>query len=100
MKEQILAYIIEQFGDDRILGDRTQHYSYCSFPEEKCTCKDLTEIEYNTPLISGGYIDSFSMVGVLVFLEKTFNVNIPDIDATPNNFNTIENMCKLVEKYK
>ena len=100
MKDTILNYIIGQFGEDRQLEDRTQHYSYCSFPEGDCTCKDLNEIKEDTPLITGGYVDSFSMVSVLVFLEKTFKIKIPDKLATPDNFNTINKMIDLVERCK
>jgi acyl carrier protein len=98
-KEKILNYIISEYGDSESNEKRIKHYSYCLFPEEECTCKDLNKITYDTQLISGGYMDSFSMVSVLVFLEKTFNVKIPDIDATPDNFNTVNKMIKLVEKY-
>ena len=99
MKDVILKYIIEQFGDNTPKENRIKHYSYCMFPEEECTCKELNEITYDTQLISGGYMDSFSMVSVLVFLEKTFYVKIPDKDASPDNFNTVNKMCDLVKKY-
>jgi acyl carrier protein len=100
MENVILKYIIEQFGSERVSGDRTQHYSYCTFPESECTCKDLEEINYETPLISGGYIDSFSMVVVLIFLEKTFKVKILEEQAIPENFNTINKMVKLINQCK
>lgn len=99
MKDVILKYIIEHFGENVPREQRTMHYPYCMFPEEECTCKDLSEIKYDTHLISGGYIDSFSMVSVLVFLQKTFKIEIKDIDATPKNFDTVNKMVDLVEKY-
>ena len=94
MKDIILKYIIEQFGNKISKEERKNHYSYCMFPEDKCTCKDLNEITYDTSLISGGYIDSFSMIIVLVFLQKTFNVKISDKEATPNNFDTVNKMVE------
>lgn len=100
MKEIILDYVIKNFGEGRTGGDSHTHYSYCSHPFEKCCCKNLDDITYDTSLISGGYIDSFSMVVVLLFLEKTFHVKIPDIDATPANFDTVDNMVKLVNRFK
>jgi len=100
MKEIILKHVISEYGENEEKGYRTKHYSYCLFPEEDCTCKDLDEIECNTQLISGGYIDSFSMVSTLHFLEETFDVKIPDKDATPNNFNTVNKMVELVKKFK
>ena len=98
MKDIILKYIVNQFGDEIPKEIRIRHYSYCMFPGEECTCKDLIEITYDTSLISGGYIDSFSMVVVLIFLEKTFNIKIPDKEAIPENFNTINTMVELVQR--
>lgn len=100
MKDVILKYIIEQFGEKKTDKPRGNHYSYCKFPEEECCCKDLNEITYDTSLISGGFIDSFSMVVVLIFIEKTFNVKIPDKEATPENFDTVNNMVNLIKKFK
>lgn len=100
IKDVILKYIIEQFGDNVSKENRTNHYSYCSFPEELCVCEDLNKITNETQLISGGYIDSFSMVVVLIFLEKTFNFKIDDKDAIPENFNCVNKMAELVSNYK
>jgi acyl carrier protein len=97
MKDIILKYINDKFGENKGKG---LHFSYCLFPAEKCTCKYVNKIEYDTPLISEGYIDSFSMVMVLIFLQKTFNIKISDKDAIPENFNTIYKMEDLVKKYK
>jgi acyl carrier protein len=98
MKDVILQYVIKQFGEDT--KERKSHFSYCMFPEEACSCRFLSDVTYDTPLISGGYIDSFAMVTVLVFLEKTFKVKIPDMDGKPANFDTVNKMVELVEKYK
>ena len=98
MHSIILEYVLKEFGTTTTT--RLKHYSYCLFPEEDCTCHDLSEISNDTPLINGGYIDSFSMMAVLVFLESTFNMKIPDSEATPTNFNTINKMVELVKKYQ
>jgi len=91
MKDIILNYITMEYGN-------TKHFSSCKFPEEDCSC-NLDKITYDTQLISGGYIDSFSMVSVLVFIEKTFGVEIPDADATADNFNTVNKIVELILKY-
>jgi acyl carrier protein len=100
MKDIILKYILEQFGDNTPKERRVKHYSYCMFPEEECSCKNLMEITYNTSLISGGYIDSFSVVVILIFLEKTFNIKIPDKDIIPSNFDTVNKMVELINRFK
>jgi acyl carrier protein len=100
IEEIILEYIIEHFGNNILQKDRTVHYFYCHFPEEECSCKDLNEITCDTSLISGGYIDSFSMVVVLIFIEKTFNIKIPDKETTPNNFDSVNKIVALINKFK
>lgn len=94
-KQDILDYIKENFGEDA-----SKHYPYCKFPEEECTCRHLKNADYDTELITGGYIDSFSMVEVLVFIEATFGIKIPNKEATPESFNSVNKMYELVEKYK
>ncbi|MDD2890881.1 MAG: acyl carrier protein [bacterium] len=58
------------------------------------------EIDENTPLISSGIVDSFSMVSLKTFLEKKFEIKIPDDKATPQAFDTVNNIIKLVGEFK
>lgn len=57
------------------------------------------EITYDTPLISGGYVDSFSMVSLKRFLETRYKISLPDDKATPQAFDTVNNIVKLVEEF-
>lgn len=57
------------------------------------------EIDENTPLISSGIVDSFSMVSLKTFLEKKFNIKIPDEKATPEAFDTVNNMMNMLKEY-
>jgi len=57
------------------------------------------EINENTPLISSGIVDSFSMVSLKTFLEKKFNIKIPDDKATPDAFDTVNNMLNLLKEF-
>jgi acyl carrier protein len=57
------------------------------------------EITYDTPLISSGYVDSFSMISLLVFLENNFNIKIPPSKATPEAFDTVNRIVALVCQY-
>jgi acyl carrier protein len=57
------------------------------------------EITYDTPLISKGYVDSFSMVSLLVFIERKFAIKIPPSKATPQAFDSINNIVALVNEY-
>lgn len=57
------------------------------------------EVTENTPLISSGIVDSFSMVSLKTFLEKKFNIKIPDDKATPEAFDTVNNMVNLLKEF-
>jgi acyl carrier protein len=58
--------------------------------------RPLTE---TTPLITGGIVDSFSMVSLKRFLERKYDVKIPDADATPEAFDTVEKLALLVSRF-
>jgi len=57
---------------------------------------DDREITEATPLISGGIVDSFSMVSLKRFLEKKYAIQIPDAMATPDAFDTVSRIAELV----
>jgi len=76
MKELVLNYVIKEYIDD-----------------------DDATITYETPLISSGYVDSFSMVSLLVFLENKFKIKIPPSKATPEAFDSVNNIVALVNQY-
>ncbi len=61
---------------------------------------DDREITETTPLISGGIVDSFSMVSLKRFLEKKYNIQIPDADATPDAFDSVQRIVALVQRFQ
>ena len=60
---------------------------------------DDREITYDTPLISGGIVDSFSMVSLKVFLETKYNIQIPDTKASPEAFDSVNNIVNLLKEF-
>jgi acyl carrier protein/D-alanine--poly(phosphoribitol) ligase subunit 2 len=80
MKEMILEYIRNEYID-----------------EEEAEEMQLDE---NTPLISSGIVDSFSMVSLKRFLEKKFSISIPDDQATPQAFDTVNKIIVLVQRFQ
>ncbi|HUV01445.1 MAG: acyl carrier protein [Bacteroidales bacterium] len=76
MKDLVLNYVINEYMEDE---DET--------------------ISYDTPLISSGYVDSFSMVSLLVFLENKFKIKIPPNKATPEAFDSVNSIVSLVSQY-
>ena len=62
--------------------------------------EDDDEIGTDTELISGGIVDSFSMVSLKRFLEKKYEITIPDADASPEAFDTVDSIAELVIRFK
>lgn len=61
---------------------------------------DDRQITETTPLISGGIVDSFSMVSLKRFLERKYSIQIPDAEATPDAFDTVQNIVVLVQRFQ
>jgi acyl carrier protein len=78
VKEVILDYIRKEYLDE----------------------DDDFELNESTPLISGGIVDSFSLVSLLRFLEKKYSVKIPDAEATPEAFDTVSSIVELVKRHQ
>jgi len=77
MKDVVLEYIIDEYVDE----------------------DDDIEMTYDTPLISSGIVDSFSMVSLKIFLEKKYSIRLPDEEATPEAFDTVNSIVELVKNH-
>jgi acyl carrier protein len=76
LKDIILAYVTKEYLED-----------------------DSEPLTYETPLISGGIVDSFSMVSLKRFLENKYNISIPDDKATPEAFDSVNKIAVLVREF-
>lgn len=76
MKDIVLQYVIDEYLED----------------EDEV-------ITYTTPLISGGIVDSFSMVSLKRFLENKYKISIPDDKATPEAFDSVNKIVSLVNEF-
>ena len=79
MKDAILEYVRNEYLDE--------------------DDEDDIELDENTPLISSGIVDSFSMVSLKTFLEKKFEIALPDREATPEAFDTVKKIVELVDRH-
>lgn len=78
MKDEILEYIRNEYLDE--------------------DDDDDIELDEDTPLISSGIVDSFSMVSLKRFIEKKYAVSISDEQATPEAFDTVTAIMALVKE--
>jgi acyl carrier protein len=76
LKDVILEYVTQEYLED-----------------------DSEPLENDSPLISGGIVDSFSMVSLKRFLENKYDIQIPDDDATPEAFDSVDKIADLVERF-
>jgi len=56
------------------------------------------EIPPDTPIISSGLIDSFSLVDLALFIEDQFGVQIDDTELNAESFDSINELAALIEK--
>ena len=61
--------------------------------------EDDADLSAETRLISGGIVDSFSMVSLKRFLENKYKISIPDDKATPEAFDSVNSICTLVQQF-
>ncbi len=61
---------------------------------------DDREVVSDTPLITGGIVDSFSMVSLKRFLERKYQIRIPDAEASPAAFDTVDSIAELVTRVR
>ena len=62
-------------------------------------CDDDEGLTYDSPLITGGVVDSFTMVTLKRFLEIRYKISIPDSKATPKAFDTVNSITELVMEF-
>lgn len=51
-------------------------------------------------LIDGRYLDSLTILSLISELEEEFDIEIPTVEIIPSNFNSAQNIYKLIEKLK
>ena len=56
------------------------------------------KIAPDEPLISGGLVDSFSLVDLVLYIEDTFGVHIDDTELNAESFDTLKQLATLIEE--
>ena len=77
IKDVILEYVKEEYLDE----------------------DDDIDVTFDTKLISGGIVDSFSMVSLKRFLETKYKIQIPDAKATPEAFDSVNRIVELLKEF-
>ncbi len=56
------------------------------------------QVGESTPLIDAGVIDSMGLMQLVGFIEEETGVRIPDDEVTPENFQTIADMERMIAR--
>ena len=75
MKESIIEYIRDEYLED-----------------------DDMDLDADTPLISSGIVDSFSMVSLKMYLEDEYDITMTDEEASTEAFDTVNSIVELVSR--
>jgi len=75
MREQIIEFIRDEYVEDESM-----------------------DIDDETPLISSGLVDSFSMVSLKMFLEEEYEIKMTDEEANTEAFDTVKAIMDLVTR--
>ncbi len=59
---------------------------------------DIGSLSNDKPLIAGGIIDSAGLIQLVTFIEEQFEINVTDNDLVPENFESIDNLLRLIKQ--
>ncbi len=57
------------------------------------------DFESSDELVDDGTLDSLTVVGIISALSAEFDVELPYEEITPENFNSVDAMAAIYEKY-
>lgn len=78
IRETVRGFIVDQFLDEGSAGELTDQ----------------------TPLISGGILDSINTLKLVVFLESQFEIDVQAHEVGIDHLDTLEQIAELVESKK
>ncbi len=62
--------------------------------------EDPSELTDDTPLITGGILDSISTLKLVVFLEERFGVSLEAFEAGADHLDSVGSIAELIERKK
>ncbi len=77
--------------EEKIVAGQIRSFLARQFPLAKNVADDQ-------PLLGGGLIDSLGILEVVSFLESEFNIAVADEELLPENFESVRNLSRFVQK--
>ena len=88
------ASFMEAFkkGRNRKMREKVKELLMANYPD--------VDFESSEALVDDGVLDSIIVVGIITDLSMEFGVEIPYEEIVAENFNSLDAMAALVEKYQ
>jgi acyl carrier protein len=58
----------------------------------------LLPLSNDASLLEGGILDSLSLLRLVVFLERQFNITVGESDLLPENFDNVNTICTYLRE--
>ena len=68
--------------------------------QEIVSGQELPLIKDDTQLVESGILDSLSILRLVLFIEEKYALKIAPGDVIPENFGTVEMICRYLRKKK
>ena len=62
------------------------------------TAADINTVAAEQDLFDTGLLDSISIIGIILGIEKKFNLQIPTGDFEPSNFRSLQSISRLIAR--
>jgi acyl carrier protein len=78
--------------EDTVVKEKIREFVHATFPTAR-----LQALEDETNLLETCMVDSLSVLEVVSFLEREFNMAFEDDELVPENFQTLSRLTSFVE---
>jgi acyl carrier protein len=62
--------------------------------------KEADKLDFQTPLLEWGIIDSLTVAGLVEFAKSRFTIDVPASELTPENLETIGSISAMLERLR
>jgi acyl carrier protein len=62
--------------------------------------KERDKLDFETPLLEWGIIDSLTVAGLVEFAKSRFLIDVPASELTPQNLETINSISAMLERLR
>ena len=56
------------------------------------------DMDDDESFLEAGIVDSLGVVELVSFVEETYNIEVPDDDIVPDNFDSVDNLATYISR--